>query len=134
VPWTEWLADDLLQAMVGSMRWISTFAIHQGAGCETALDNARRFVRLGGRLDYGTDMGNGPTPVGPRPEEITALGQAGLAGDALLRSLTAPTGDRLLTRAAVYAPLPLPSGAAEVALWMNRAHPLVGVLQEGVTA
>lgn len=134
VPWTESLPDDLLQAMVGSMRWISTFAIHQGADRETALDNARRFVRLGGRLDYGTDMGNGPTPAGPRPEEITALGQAGLAGDALLRSLTDPAGGHLLTAAAVYAPLPLPSGAVEVAVWMNRAHRLAGVLPEGVMA
>jgi hypothetical protein len=134
VPWTESLPDDLLQAMVGSMKWISTFAIHQGADHERALDNARRFVRLGGRLDYGTDMGNGPTPAGPRPEEITALGQAGFAGDALLRSLTDSTGDHLLTTAGVYAPLPLPSSAAEVAVWMNRAHPLVGALQEGVMA
>ena len=33
----------------------------------------------GGRLHYGTDMGNGPTPIGPRSEEIRALGEAGLA-------------------------------------------------------
>ena len=51
---------------------------------------------------------NGPMPVGPRPEEITALGEAGLAGDALLASLTGPPGDRLRATAAVYAPLPLP--------------------------
>ena len=97
VPWTESLTDDLLVAMARSMLWISTFAIHSEAERERALDNARRFIRLGGRLYYGTDMGNdihgGPMPVGLRPEEIIALGHAGLAGDSLLESL-----DRLIRR------------------------------------
>jgi hypothetical protein len=135
VPWTEPLPDDLLRAMAGSVRWTSTFAIHADADRERALDNARRFIRLGGRLDYGTDMGNdayrGAMPVGPRPEEITALGEAGLTGDALLESLTGSPGRRLLAAAAVYAPLPLPSSAAEVAVWLNGAHRLVYALQEG---
>jgi hypothetical protein len=128
VPWSESVPDDLLRAMAGSMRWTSTFAIHADADRGRALDNARRFIRLGGRLDYGTDMGNdmysGPVPVGPRPEEITAVGQAGLAGDALLESLTGSPRRRLLAAAAVYAPLPLPYGAAEVAVWMRHAHRL----------
>lgn len=134
VPWTESLPDDLLQAMAGSMTWTSTFAIHSDADRERALDNARRFVRFGGRLHYGTDMGNGPTPVGPRPEEISALGQAGLTGDALLESLTGQPGDRLRTAAAVYAPLPLPYNADEAAAWMNRAHRLIAALTEGAIA
>jgi hypothetical protein len=138
VPWTESLPDDLLHAMSGPMTWISTFAIHSDADRGRALDNARRFTRLGGRLHYGTDMGNdmylGPTPAGPRPEEIRALGEAGLAGDALLESLTGSAGDHLRTAAAVYAPLPLPNDADEAAVWMSRAHPLVAALQEGVTA
>jgi hypothetical protein len=121
--------------MAGSMRWTSTFAIHADADRGRALDNARRFIRLGGRLDYGTDMGNdmygGPTPVGPRPEEITALGQAGLTGDALLESLTGSPGHRLRAAAAVYAPMPLPYSAAEVAVWMEQAHRLVHALKEG---
>jgi hypothetical protein len=133
-PWTELLSDDLLCAMAGSMRWISTFAIHRDADRDRAVDNARRFVRFGGRLDYGTDMGNGPTPVGPRREEITALGETGLAGDALLASMTGPPGDRLKAKAAVYAPLPLPDGAAELAVWMNQARRLVGALKEGAIA
>jgi hypothetical protein len=138
VPWTESLPDDLLHAMSGHMTWISTFAIHSDADRGRALDNARRFTQLGGRLHYGTDMGNdmylGPTPAGPRPEEIRALGEAGLAGDALLESLTGSAGDHLRTAAAVYAPLPLPNDADEAAVWMSRAHPLVAALQEGVTS
>ena len=45
--------------------WISTLAIHEDADRGTAIGNLRRFHELGGRIRYGTDMGNGPTPVGP---------------------------------------------------------------------
>jgi hypothetical protein len=69
-------------------------------------------------------------PVGPRPEEISALGLAGLTGDALLESLTGPPGRRLLAAAAVYAPLPLPYRTDEVAVWMKQAHRLVHALEE----
>jgi hypothetical protein len=138
VPWTELLPDDLLQTMAGSMTWTSTFAIHPDADRERALDNARRFIRVGGRLHYGTDLGNdiyeGPTPAGPWPEEIRALGQAGLAGDALLESLTSPPGDRLRTEAAVYAPLPVPNDGDEAAVWMTRARRLVAAFQEEAIA
>jgi len=121
--------------MAGSMRWTSTFAIHADADRGRALDNARRFIRLGGRLDYGTDMGNdmhgGPMPVGPGPEEITALGQAGLTGDSLLEALTGSPRHRLLAAATVHAPLPLPYSAAEVAAWMEQARRLVHALKDG---
>ncbi len=138
VPWTESLTDDLLVAMARSMLWVSTFAIHSEAERERALDNARRFIRLGGRLYYGTDMGNdihgGPMPVGLRPEEIIALGHAGLAGDSLLESLTGSSGDRLGTGAAVHARLPLPQDAGDVVVWMSHAQRLADLLQEGVVA
>jgi hypothetical protein len=134
VPWTESLTDDLLVAMARSMGWISTFAIHPEAERERALDNARRFIQLGGRLDYGTDMGNGPMPVGLRPQEIIALGHAGLASDSLLESLTGSSGDRLGTGAAVHAPLPLPQDAEDVVVWMSHARRLADALQEGAIA
>jgi imidazolonepropionase-like amidohydrolase len=134
VPWTESLSDDLLQAMANSMTWISTFAIHADGDRGRAVYNAGRFIGFGGRLQYGTDMGNGPTPPGPRPEEISALGQAGLAGDALLESLTGPAGDRLQLDRAVYAPLPLPDSATEVADWLNQARPLTAVVKAGALA
>jgi hypothetical protein len=79
-------------------------------------------------------MGNGPTPAGPRAEEISALGQAGLSGDALLLSLTGPTGDHLLLDRAVYAPFALPDTAADIGDWMNQAHRLTGVLSEAAIA
>ena len=135
VPWTESLSDDLIDAMARSMTWTSTFAIHTDAGRERALDNARRFIRAGGRLHYGTDMGNGPTPVGPRSGEISALGEAGLAGDTLLQAMTINPGrDSLPTRSAVHALLPLPNDAAEAEAWMSQARRLVGVVEEGAIA
>jgi imidazolonepropionase-like amidohydrolase len=135
VPWTESLSDDLIDAMARSMTWTSTFAIHTDAGRERALDNARRFIQAGGRLHYGTDMGNGPTPVGPRSEEISALGEAGLAGGTLLQAMTINPGrDSLPTRSAVHALLPLPNDAAEAVAWMSQARRLVGVIKEGAIA
>ena len=135
VPWTESLPDDLIGAMARSMTWTSTFAIHADEGRERALDNARRFTRAGGRLHYGTDMGNGPTPVGPRSEEISALGEAGLAGDAVLEAMTTnPARDGLPISCAVHAFLPLPNEPAEAAAWMSQARRLVGVIEEGAIA
>jgi hypothetical protein len=129
------LPDDLIAAMARSMTWTSTFAIHPDAGREKALDNARRFIRAGGRLHYGTDMGNGPTPVGPRSEEISALGEAGLASDALREAITTNPGrDGLPISCAVHALLPLPNDAAEVVVWMSQARRLVGVIEEGAIA
>ena len=133
-PWTEALADDLLSDMAGSMRWISTLAIHSGPPLHQALDNARRFLQFSGRLDYGTDMGNGPGPAGPRTAEISALGAAGLSGDALLTSLTGRVGDHLRLDRAVCAPIPLPDGAADVAAWMHQAQRLTQVISEAVVA
>jgi hypothetical protein len=133
-PWTEALADDLLSNMASSMRWISTFAIHSDSQFRQALDNARRFLRFGGRLDYGTDMGNGPGPAGPRTAEISALGAAGLSGNALLTSLTGPFGDHLQLDRAVYAPVQLPDSATDVAAWMHQAQRLTHVISEAVIA
>lgn len=116
-PWTEKIEDDWLAAMAGKVTWISTFAIHEEPAREVALDNARRFVALGGTLRYGTDMGNGPTPVGVNEAEILCLGEAGLAGDALLTALTgAGTSQRLLHNSR-----PLPHTAAEFAAWYATA-------------
>jgi hypothetical protein len=138
VPWTELLPDDLLAAMAGSMRWISTFAIHDDGDRGRALDNARRFLRFGGRLEYGTDMGNdmfgGATPPGPWATEISALGQAGLTGDALITSLAGPPGDHLLIARAVYAQHRLPNSAADIAVWLQHARRLTPMLEEAAIA
>ncbi|WP_174776553.1 MULTISPECIES: amidohydrolase [unclassified Cryobacterium] len=92
-PFTERLDDALLAAMAGRMTWISTLDIH-GYGepdddFDRAVDNLRRFHRAGGQVLYGTDLGNGPLPVGLNRREIDALLAAGLTGDDVIRALTA---------------------------------------------
>ncbi|MGM7698730.1 hydrolase [Microbacterium sp. A84] len=98
-PFTERLTDDEIAVQVASVSWISTMAIHEGEAYAHVVDNVRRFAAAGGDLVYGSDMGNGPTPVDLRDAEIEALREAGVDGVALLTAL-APleigSGDLLL--------------------------------------
>ena len=118
-PWTEALPDELL-ARAAHTTWISTLAIHDETGRAVATDNIRRFRAHGGTVVYGTDMGNGPTPVGPHPAEIRLLESAGLAGDdllvAVLGPLDAPAPERTLV-----SPLPRPQTAEELLGWLDSA-------------
>lgn len=90
-PWTETLPDDLLHRMVGRLAWISTLDIHgwgsYGADFARALGNLERFAAFGGDIHYGTDLGNGPLPVGLNRRELAALQGAGLAMPALVATL-----------------------------------------------
>jgi hypothetical protein len=92
-PWTQCLDDALLRAAAGAgMTWISTLDIH-GWGTATpslgtAVDNLRRFLEYGGRVVYGTDLGNGPLIPGVNPREIRALQSAGLAPHEVLAAMT----------------------------------------------
>jgi len=92
-PFSEALPGDLLTAMAGRLSWISTLDIHgwgeRTAPFEVACDNLRRFHARGGRVLYGTDLGNGPLPVGLNRREILALLDCGLSPDDLLGALTA---------------------------------------------
>ncbi|GAB4010837.1 hypothetical protein [Nocardioides ultimimeridianus] len=122
-PW-EPLPDAVLERG-RAMTWISTLAIHGRADRDVATDNIRRFRALGGTVRYGTDMGNGPTPVGLNEAEVLALGEAGLEGPELLAALCGehPGGvpdERLLT-----SPLPEPTTAAEAVAWFGSARRLV---------
>jgi hypothetical protein len=90
-PWTETLGDAVIKRMAGSMAWISTLDIHgwgtYGADFARAIGNLERFVAAGGSVYYGTDLGNGPLPVGLNRRELDALWGAGLDPVALVRSL-----------------------------------------------
>ncbi|MGO4690251.1 amidohydrolase family protein [Glaciibacter sp. 2TAF33] len=92
-PFSERLVDDLVEAMAGRMTWISTLDIHgwgeYGDDFARASDNLRRFHAHGGQVLYGTDLGNGPLPVGLNRREIDALLAVGLSTDAILGALTA---------------------------------------------
>lgn len=86
-PFSERLSDDEIATQAASVSWISTLSIHDDPERERAIDNVRRFHAAGGTVHYGTDMGNGPTPVDLNAAELAALREAGIDGEALLRAL-----------------------------------------------
>jgi hypothetical protein len=91
-PFTERLDDELIAACVrGGMSWVSTLDIH-GWGAPTehhriASDNLGRFARAGGRVVYGTDLGNGPLAVGVNARELGGMLDAGMTAEAVLRAI-----------------------------------------------
>ncbi|MCA5894011.1 amidohydrolase family protein [Isoptericola sp. NEAU-Y5] len=95
-PWTERLPDAVVEEAAVRQVWVSTLDVHgwgapdarQEEQRETALDNLRRFHTAGGAVAYGTDLGNGPLPVGLNVRELRALCAAGLEVPAVLRALT----------------------------------------------
>lgn len=95
-PFSERLSDTEVAHQAGRIAWISTLSIHEGEAREIAIDNVRRFHAHGGTVRYGTDMGNGDSPVDLNPAEVDALREAGIRGAALIRTLVpvAPTQGR----------------------------------------
>jgi imidazolonepropionase-like amidohydrolase len=116
-PWTEALAEDLITAMARRMSWISTLRIHPRGDRSSAVatGNLRRFARAGGRIRYGTDLGNGPSPVGVSVVELQALADAGLAGEAIVAAIADADRAGPLT----WSPLPPPASTAEVPGWLS---------------
>lgn len=92
-PWSERLGERLIRGMAERVRIVSTLDIHAHAprtrGLDTALDNLKRFVTAGGRVAYGTDLGNGPIPPGIHVGEARLLKKAGLSAQRILESMTA---------------------------------------------
>ncbi|MET4159940.1 hypothetical protein [Agromyces sp. PvR057] len=94
-PFTEQVDDELIaRAVALGQRWISTLFV-AGYGERTpdaarAVDNLRRFHAAGGRVLYGTDLGNGDQPLGVNPRELELLVEAGLAASDVLEALTDP--------------------------------------------
>lgn len=93
-PWTEALDEGLILQSAARMTWIGTLDIH-GWGDVTpeqdvAIDNLRRFLDHGGKVRYGTDLGNGPLPLGVNPRELRAMQRAGLGPADILTAMTEP--------------------------------------------
>lgn len=91
-PFSERLDDRLLDRLAATTGVISTIDIH-GWGADTperrvAVDNLRGFHRRGGTVHYGTDLGNGPLPLGVNAREIAALREAGLTATDVLVAMT----------------------------------------------
>lgn len=132
-PWTDRLPDDVVVEAAGAQRWISTLDIHgygaPSAAREVAIDNLRRFHDAGGEVLYGTDLGNGPLPVGINVREVAWLLEAGLSEDDVL---TALTGDW---------PLPgrtdrvtfVPGERVRLPEWLARARVVPAADLEGIT-
>lgn len=113
----------LARAVAAGQAWISTLDIHRGADRERAIVNLRAFAARGGRVLYGTDLGNGSLPVGVNRRELLALTEAGVRGDALVAALTDPWPhttplDAVSTFVAGDAPT---DDDDDVASWLSRA-------------
>lgn len=106
------------RAVDAGQRWISTLDIHRGSARARAIANLRAFSARGGRVLYGTDLGNGPLPVGLNRRELLALHDAGVD---LVASLVdpwpfpaAPAG------VSTFVPGSFPPDPAEVPSWLSR--------------
>lgn len=90
-PWTEELDDELLRRMADRMSWISTVDIHgcgsRGADFDRAVGNLERFAAAGGRVHYGTDLGNGPLPTGLNHRELGVLAAVLPSAESVIESL-----------------------------------------------
>jgi imidazolonepropionase-like amidohydrolase len=94
-PWTHRLDGEVVaEAVEAGQAWVSTLDIHgygtPSADQDRAVDNLARFHAAGGRVLYGTDLGNGPLPEALNLREVGLLLDAGLGDDAVLLALTDP--------------------------------------------
>ena len=96
-PWSERLSDGVIAAVARRMPIVSTLDIHsyglRTPELEVAVDNLARFADAGGRVVYGTDLGNGPIPPGIDVGEVIHLAAAGLSAEAILMAMTRSTLD-----------------------------------------
>ncbi|MEZ3160285.1 hypothetical protein AB1K54_06995 [Microbacterium sp. BWT-B31] len=120
VPFSERLDDGLVErAAALGQRWLSTLRIHDDRAAEIAQHNLERFIAAGGRVLYGTDLGNGDEPPGIGARELTLLDQAGLRGPRLVQTLTDPWpfADRI-DGVLTFVPGPPPTSVDDVPGWL----------------
>ncbi len=95
-PWSERLSEDLVAALARQVAIVSTLDIHSYGRptpeLAVAIDNLRRFAAAGGRVRYGTDLGNGPIPPGIHPAEALHLAAAGLSVGQILEAMARGPG------------------------------------------
>lgn len=126
-PFTERIDDALIaRAVAAGQRWISTlFVTGHGsptAESERALDNLRRFRAAGGRVLYGTDLGNGEQPLGINPAELGLLIEAGLGASDLISTVTDPWPRRARAEGiATFVPGPPPAAVDDLPEWLATA-------------
>jgi imidazolonepropionase-like amidohydrolase len=102
----ERISDGVIKQMVAAdVTVVPTLAVRFGRDQEVAIDNMKRFLEAGGRVVYGTDLGNaGPQP-GIDAREVSALQAAGMSGREIIASATVESARYLgLTNTGVLAP------------------------------
>jgi imidazolonepropionase-like amidohydrolase len=84
----ETIPEPEIARMADSMVVVPTLSCRFGSDLDTAIDNLSRFRQAGGRVVYGTDLGNeGPQP-GIDKREIAAMVRAGMSGHQIIASAT----------------------------------------------
>jgi hypothetical protein len=91
-PFTAVLEPELIARAASSQAWISTLDIHRGDASARAIAvaNLTAFADAGGRVLYGTDLGNGDLPIGVNARELSALRAAGMTAASILAAMTDP--------------------------------------------
>lgn len=92
----ERISDAVIARMVEQgIVVVPTLSIRFERDKRIAIDNTRRFLQAGGRVVYGTDLGNaGPEP-GIDGREVEAMGEAGMTSEEIVRSATVAAADWL---------------------------------------
>jgi imidazolonepropionase-like amidohydrolase len=70
------------------MAVVPTLAIRSGRELQVAVENLHRFRKAGGRVLYGTDLGNAGTAPGIDGNEIALMAASGMAPAEIVRSAT----------------------------------------------
>jgi len=122
-PFTEHTDAALIARAAASQVWISTLDIHGDTdAARLATANLAAFVRAGGRVLYGTDLGNGDLPVGVNVRELAALDAAGVRGTALIDALADPwPADVAPSGISTFVPGLAPESLDQVPAWLGRA-------------
>ena len=86
---SERIPDQTLQRMVDArVVIVPTLSVRFGADRSLAIENLARFLELGGKAIYGTDLGNeGPRP-GIDPLEVAAMAAAGMTARDIIAGAT----------------------------------------------
>lgn len=102
----EEIPGGVIRAMAGAgMTVVPTLSIRFGRDRDIAVANLARFRAAGGRVVYGTDLGNeGPAP-GIDRTEVRAMAEAGYPADGIVRAATVAAAQHLgLSSKGVLAP------------------------------